>query len=120
MVAIVVLLVLSVLPAYMWVCNYVALRALRKGMSYNVFCLVAGVMSPLLALILIEMAPDGHPRPGDFVETNQRAQLDDGAEVPNKFRSEILAAKLIDQTPVVQIDGPNGLIWLARDGVRKI
>lgn len=69
------------------------------------FFVACVVLSPVVALVLLEIASDNRPRVGDLVETVSRVDLEDGTVVERKFRAEVLAMKVIDQVAVVQING---------------
>lgn len=71
------------------------------------------VLSLVVALVLLEIAPDNRPRVGDLVEAVSRVDLEDGTVVERKFRAEVLAMKVIDQVAVVQINGPDRPVWVA-------
>lgn len=105
--------------------DWVATRAQRKGKSYRVVAFACAastavvIWAPALVLALVELSASSPPGEGDNVETLRKTELDDGRMIPRKYRARVLAAKVIDQTQVVQIAGPERSVWVARDGVCK-
>ena len=118
--ALIILLILAFIIAYLLLNHWVAMRAQRKGRSYNAFLLIAVVINPVVALVILEFLGDNSANEGDLVRTLQKTKLDDGTMMPRKYASKVLAVKIIDQTAVVQLDGPTGTVWVARENVQKI
>ena len=142
--ALIILLFVAVTIAYLLLTHWVAMRAQRKGWSYNVFLFVPhtaqvvalitlGILGGnnifrfvvvfatlVVALVILELLGDNSANKGDLVQTLQKTKLDNGTMMPRKYASKVLAVKIIDQTPVVQLDGPTGVVWIARENVQKI
>ena len=113
-------IVLPIVTGYLWFSHWTAIRAQRKGKSYNVFLVFALCVSPLLVLVLIEVMADTAAMPGDIIRTLRNIKLEDGTVLPKSFTSEVLDTDVINLTHVVQIDGPERSLWTARDQVYKV
>lgn len=114
-------LVLNLVPALVYVAlvQWVAREARRQGRSHNVFLALSLFLTPLAGVVILKLVGDNWVNDGHVVFTLQRTELADGTVLRRKFVARVTATKSIDGTAVVQVASPTGLVWIARDNVRK-